>query len=271
MNIGKWIRKHPYSFIGKKVVINESSYIGGNPLEIKDNTVFKGFLSTRGNANITFGSNCVIGSNLFIIASYKPISPDYFKGMILLKNKKEGPVYIGNNVQIGDDVIILPGVTIGDGVVIKSRSVVTDDLVSTTKLAKNPPRLFKTNKIILNDVKLNNFLMEGWGYLESGGRWVVNNQAGFMFDCQDSPLTLNFKGFSYIKSQKITIYVNNKKAGDVQLGNSFNTYKIAIKNLNKGVNYFKVVFQHFSRPNENDKKSSDARKLYCFFEEIFLS
>lgn len=270
MNTGLWIKKHPYSFIGKKVTLNESSYIGGNPLEIKDGTTFKGFLSTRGNANITFGNNCVIGNNLFIIASYKPISQDYFKGLILLKNKKEGPVYIGNNVQIGDDVIILPGVSVGNGAVIKSKSVVVDDIRSITK---SPFQLFKTNKIILNDAKFNNFLMEGWGYLESGGRWAVNNQAGFMFNSQKlkSSLTLNLKGFSYIKSQKIVIYVNDKKAGTVELNNSFNTYQLVIKNLNKGTNYFKIVFQHYSRPSEVDKKSNDARKLYCFFEEISLS
>lgn len=271
MNTGLWIKKHPYSFIGKKVVLNDSSYIGGNPLEIKDYTAFKGFLSTRGNANITFGSNCMIGNNLFIIASYKPVSQDYFKGLILLKNiKKEGPVYIGNNVQIGDDVIILPGVSVGDGAVIKNRSVVADNIRS---IAKFPSRLFKTNKIVLNNARFNNFLKEGWGYLESGGRWVVDNQAGFMFNSQKliSPITLNLKGFSYIKPQKIVISVNDKKIGTVKLNNFFNNYKIVIKNLNKGVNYFKITFQHFSRPSEIDKKSNDARKLYCFFEEISLS
>lgn len=53
------------------------------------------------------------------------------------------PVRIGNNVWIGFEACILPGVTIGDGAVIGARSVVTEDVESYTVVAGNPARLVR--------------------------------------------------------------------------------------------------------------------------------
>lgn len=50
------------------------------------------------------------------------------------------PVRIGNNVWIGFDCIILPGVTIGDGAIVGARSVVTEDVPPYTVVAGNPAR-----------------------------------------------------------------------------------------------------------------------------------
>lgn len=50
------------------------------------------------------------------------------------------PVRIGNNVWIGFDSVILPGVTIGDGSIVGCRSVVADDVPPYTVVAGNPAR-----------------------------------------------------------------------------------------------------------------------------------
>ncbi|WP_261362728.1 acyltransferase [Rubinisphaera margarita] len=50
------------------------------------------------------------------------------------------PIRVGNNVFIGMNAILLPGVTIGDNVVIAAGSVVTKDLPSNAVYGGNPAR-----------------------------------------------------------------------------------------------------------------------------------
>jgi len=50
------------------------------------------------------------------------------------------PIKIGNNVYMGYDVTILPGVSIGDNVVIGTRSVITKDIPSNCVVAGIPAR-----------------------------------------------------------------------------------------------------------------------------------
>lgn len=51
---------------------------------------------------------------------------------------KIGRVTIGNNVFIGAESVVLPGVTIGDNVVIGANSTVTHDILPNTVVAGNP-------------------------------------------------------------------------------------------------------------------------------------
>ena len=53
------------------------------------------------------------------------------------------PVKIGNNVQIGANSVILPGVTIGDSVVIGACSLVNRDIPSNTVAVGNPCKVIK--------------------------------------------------------------------------------------------------------------------------------
>jgi acetyltransferase-like isoleucine patch superfamily enzyme len=53
------------------------------------------------------------------------------------------PVRIGDNVWIGFDSCILPGVTIGEGAVVGARSVVTTDVPPFTVVAGNPARTIR--------------------------------------------------------------------------------------------------------------------------------
>ena len=54
-----------------------------------------------------------------------------------------GDTTIGNDVWIGREALILPGVTIGDGAVIGARSVVTSDVPPYAIAAGNPARLIR--------------------------------------------------------------------------------------------------------------------------------
>lgn len=57
--------------------------------------------------------------------------------------QEEKPVYIGNDVWIGHRVIILPGVRIGDGTVIGAGAVVTKDTIPYSVVGGNPAKVLK--------------------------------------------------------------------------------------------------------------------------------
>ena len=54
------------------------------------------------------------------------------------------PITIGNDVYIGNHVIILPGVTIGDNVIIAAGAVVTRDVPDNSVYGDVPARFIKT-------------------------------------------------------------------------------------------------------------------------------
>lgn len=55
-----------------------------------------------------------------------------------------GTIVVGNNVQIGSNAIILPGVNIGDNVIIGAGSIVTKDVPNNTVVAGIPARAIES-------------------------------------------------------------------------------------------------------------------------------
>jgi virginiamycin A acetyltransferase len=55
----------------------------------------------------------------------------------------KGDTVVGNDVWIGYDSLIMPGVTIGDGAIIASRSVVVSDVEPYSIVGGNPARLIR--------------------------------------------------------------------------------------------------------------------------------
>ena len=62
---------------------------------------------------------------------------DDIKAMFNVPDRK-GDTVIGNDVWIGMEAVIMPGVTIGDGAIISARSVVTQDVPPYTIMGGNP-------------------------------------------------------------------------------------------------------------------------------------
>jgi galactoside O-acetyltransferase len=68
---------------------------------------------------------------------------------LVMVGRDEYPITVGNNVWIGAQVVVLPGVTIGDEVVIGAGSVVNKDIPSGVIAAGNPCKVIR--KITEND------------------------------------------------------------------------------------------------------------------------
>ena len=114
----------------------------GNNCEINMNCVFL-------DCNyITIGNNALIAPGVHIYTVFHPVSykDRYVKGdndNSLFTVSKTAPVTIGNNVWIGGNSILLPGISIGDNVTIGAGSVVTKSIRSDVLAYGNPCRIIK--------------------------------------------------------------------------------------------------------------------------------
>jgi len=125
---------------------------------------FNDFCILRGKENITFGEDVwigyftlidgsaplTIGSKVAISSGVHIYTHDTsFQKALDIPRKPDGshvhraPVTIGNNVQIGANSVILPGVTIGDNVVIGAGSVVNKNIPSNSVAVGNPCKVVK--------------------------------------------------------------------------------------------------------------------------------
>lgn len=55
-----------------------------------------------------------------------------------------GKVIIGNNVYIGNNAMIMPGITIGDNVIVAAGSVVTKNVPNNVVVGGNPARIIES-------------------------------------------------------------------------------------------------------------------------------
>jgi acetyltransferase-like isoleucine patch superfamily enzyme len=90
-------------------------------------------------AKVTIGDNIFIGPNVSIFTAGHPIHA-------AIRNQEleyAFPITIGNNVWIGGNTVINPGVSLGDNSVIGSGSVVTKNIPANTIAAGNPCRVLR--------------------------------------------------------------------------------------------------------------------------------
>lgn len=107
-------------FIGNETFINHNAYL-------------------MDCAPITIGKHCFIGPNCGMYTAIHPIvAKERNQGLEMAK-----PITIKDNVWIGGDVTILPGVTIGEGSVIGAKSLVTKDIPANVIAVGNPCRVVR--------------------------------------------------------------------------------------------------------------------------------
>lgn len=90
-------------------------------------------------AKVTIGDNVLIGPNVGIYTAGHPL---HFE----LRNEEwefACPITIEDNVWIGGNVVLNPGVTVGRNSVVGSGSVVTKDIPANVVVAGNPCRVIR--------------------------------------------------------------------------------------------------------------------------------
>lgn len=92
------------------------------------------------NGKVTLGDNCLLAPNVSIYTAGHALHPDSRK----LGDEYGVPIAVGDNVWIGGNTVILPGVHIGNNVVVGAGSVVTKDIPDWSFAAGNPCRVIRT-------------------------------------------------------------------------------------------------------------------------------
>ena len=111
----------------------------GNNIVLGKNVFINSNCYFMDGAKITVGDNVFIGPSCGFYTANHPL--DY-------QTRNQGieqalPILIGNNVWLGGNVIVLPGVEIGDGCVIGAGSVVTKDIEANSIATGVPCKVIK--------------------------------------------------------------------------------------------------------------------------------
>ncbi len=114
----------------------------GYNIEIGENFYSNHNLIILDGNKVEFGDNVFIAPNCAFYTAGHPLDTE---------RRNEGleyarPIKIGNNVWIGGNVVVLPGVTIGDNVVIGAGSIVNKDIPPNSVAVGNPCRVVKKIK-----------------------------------------------------------------------------------------------------------------------------
>lgn len=98
-------------------------------------------------APVTIGDHVMIGPNTMISAVGHPLSPKKRRNYAAFAK----PVTIGNDVWIGGNCTILPGVKIGNNVVVAAGAVITKDVPDNSLVGGVPAKVIRT---LENDVRV---------------------------------------------------------------------------------------------------------------------
>ncbi len=109
----------------------------GKNITIGKNVFINACCKFQDQGGITIGEGTFIGHNVTIATINHDINPQNRAAMFIK------PVKIGNNVWIGADCSILPGIIIGDGAVIGAGSVVTKNIPANSVAVGNPAKIIK--------------------------------------------------------------------------------------------------------------------------------
>lgn len=130
---GVWIESPFYCDYGTNIEIGENTFVNTNCMFLDDNL-------------IRIGKNGLIAPYVQIFAAIHPMRASdriFQDGESTRYRTSTKPVIIGDNVWIGGNTVILPGVTVGNNVTIGAGSVVTKDIPDDVLAFGNPCQVAK--------------------------------------------------------------------------------------------------------------------------------
>lgn len=129
---------------GKIVTVNRHAYFGnGKDVEIGDNSGI--------GANNHLPNNIIMGNDVMMAPDILIFKNSHRYADLTMPIGKQGmtspaPVVLGNDVWIGQRVIITPGRHIADGTVVAAGTVVTKDFPPFSVIGGNPAKVIKSRK-----------------------------------------------------------------------------------------------------------------------------
>lgn len=104
----------------------------GSRVDIGENVII------RGGGGVIIGNDVLIAAGVALVSEGHPVNPPRW-GRNVSK-----PVRIGNEVWIGTNAVVLPGVTIGNGSIVAAGAVVSRDVPGNVVVAGVPARVIRT-------------------------------------------------------------------------------------------------------------------------------
>ncbi len=114
-----------YTDLGKNITVGKNVFINSG-------------CHFQDQGGITIGNDVLIGHNVVLATINHDLAPS--------QNRKNhyAPITISNNVWIGSNATILPGIRIGEWAVVAAGAVVTKNVEPYTVVGGNPAKLIKT-------------------------------------------------------------------------------------------------------------------------------
>lgn len=126
--------------LGENVMISPPFYCDyGTNISIGAGSFANYNLTILDVCRVTIGRNAYIAPNVAIYTAGHPLHPVTRTAAL----EYGRPVAIGDNVWIGGNTVICPGVTVGDNTTIGAGSVVTRDIPANVLAAGNPCRVIR--------------------------------------------------------------------------------------------------------------------------------
>lgn len=158
-------RYRPHTFGKQPVILGKVQFRFRGAVHIGDNFMVEGMtagvsIKVARDAVLSMGNGCYMNTGTSIevynevrigdyalIAPFASIIDDDRHEVEPGSSRTKGPVIVGNNVWLGRNVAVLPGVTIGDGSVIGANSVVSRDIPPNCFAAGAPARVIRKLEI----------------------------------------------------------------------------------------------------------------------------